>query len=197
MVVNVGHLLLFHVRQGQDGDGEEHEEGMEYVSDAYYEWRDRVTRAEMGVLRALSFDVQPVILPTSLLASYLSALELQECECIAQACMNYVNDAGGGWTYAKYSLPLIICACIQMAVDACSEPRIVLPDEWYGVFDVDEGIEGVMREMECIHSVTLDCTLPLTEEETRVFVGEGAGGNTATIPVHHPLKRSRWDQQHQ
>ena len=48
-------------------DHECHYKEMPYVCDAYYLWRDRVTKAEIRILRALSFEVQPLMLPTSLL----------------------------------------------------------------------------------------------------------------------------------
>ena len=105
------HALVPRADSGQASDDREYYKEMPYICDAYYVWRDRITKAEIRVLRALSFQVQPVVLPTSLLGSYLKALELHECQSIAQASMNYVNDAAGGWAYAKYSLPSIICAC--------------------------------------------------------------------------------------
>ena len=201
-VVNVGHMLLFHARHRQDSQSQEYYKEMPYVCDAYYVWRDRITKAEIRILRALSFEVQPVVLPTSLLGSYLKALDLHECQSIAQTSMNYVNDAAGGWVYANYSLPSIICASMQLAVENSSSPNIVLPNQWYQVFDVDD-IKSVMTDILSVYSIKLDWTLPLTEEETRVFVTallaetpESLTTTTTTNTCHSP-KRSRWEQQQQ
>ena len=165
-------MLLFHVRQRQSSQEHEYYKEMPYVCDAYYVWRDRVTKAEIRILRALSFEVQPVVLPTSLLGSYLKALELHECQSIAQASMNYVNDAAGSWAYAKYSLPSIICASIQLAVDSSSITSIVLPDQWYRVFDVDD-IQSVMNEILSVYS-----------DQTRLDSSLDRGGDTC---IHYSL----------
>ena len=57
---------------------------------------------------------------------------------------------------------------IQLAVENSPSPSIVLPHQWHQVFDVDD-IKSVMTDILSVYSVQLDCTFPLTKEETRVF----------------------------
>lgn len=206
-VVNAYHMLHFYARHRSPSA---HYKEMPYVCDEYYIWRDRATKAEMHILRSLGFRVQPVVLPTSLLANYLQALELADIKEVAQQAMSYLNDAGHGIAFGIHSMPTIVCAAICLALNG-AEKSIDLPPDWHAVFDVEEEKLGdCMKDIDAVYAVRLDLTLPLTVEETRVFLDElsrspahGAVGDAASLPQTRPAGRPddgrraqkrQWDQ---
>lgn len=205
-VVNAYHMLHFYARHRSSSACYKE---MAYVCDEYYIWRDRATKAEMHILRSLGFRVQPVVLPTSLLASYLQALELADIKEVAQQAMSYLNDAGHGIAFGIHSMPTIVCAAICLALKDAENP-IGLPPDWHAVFDVEEEkLEGCMKDIDAVYTVRLDLTLPLTVEETHVFLDELSKSSTHSIvrdtassptikPAEAPdgrrTQKRQWDQ---
>lgn len=123
---------------------------MEYISEEYYAWRDRVTRMEMFILRELGFHVQPRH-PIGLLANYLNALELSDDPRLGQRAVNYTNDALRSITYVCWQPAVIACAAIRLAA---ADLDVVLPkNEWYSVFDVQcDELEGCEKVIQTVYS---------------------------------------------
>lgn len=97
-IVNVGHFIHCKIRKIPHNP-------FEYVSDDYYNWRDRVTNVEIVILRELGFHVQPKH-ATSLFLNYLQSLDLlnknsndskipieTSTPSISQVSFNYLNDS--------------------------------------------------------------------------------------------------------
>lgn len=131
-MVNLGHLLHFQIRsRRKSGLTSYNYTEMPYISDEYYEWRERITSTEMRILRALGFRVQLPVEPTSLLASYLQALGLSPDKETSQKALTWLNDSGASWAWARFSAVEVICGCVALAASDRS-----LPKNWHKVFDV-------------------------------------------------------------
>ncbi len=110
-----------------------------YVCDEYYERRDRVTRVEMRVLRALGFHVQPRA-PIALLANYLRALGLcgARHRRLCQEALSRANDAMRSVAPVCFQPHVIAASAIAAAVRArtAEGAHIALPPDWHVLFDV-------------------------------------------------------------
>lgn len=143
---------------------------MSYISDEYYEWRNRLTAAEMLLLAQLGFHVQPVH-PMVLLVNYLEALGSSGVfdGAFRQAALNQLNDGMRGVACLRWGPPVLACAAIQRVAD---ERAIGMPrdPEWFRVFDVQpRELELCVRLMGRVYQVRVDRDLPLVPEELAVY----------------------------
>lgn len=170
-VVNVYHLMYhFYIKSFQNED--DYTE-LPYVSADYYRWRDKATKAELIILDAVGFECQPLVLPSSLLASYLNALELHREHGIVQQAMNFLNDAGLSPVYYLYSMATIVCAAIWLACEGVER----LPLKWHEVFDVFE------KEMiECAETIKAVYTISF---RYNLLTIDSITNTTAATPVKH------------
>ena len=161
-VVNMGYLLFHKLRRVDFSP-------MPYVCDAYFSWRERVTKAEIMVLRALEFKSH-YLLPHGLLVNYLRALELLKDKKLAQKALNYANDAFRNPALALQPPERIACASIYAA---CDDSRIDLPRDWHLVFDVSsEDLRQAVKLLDRVYKWRLDPALPITPPELRIFAEE-------------------------
>lgn len=156
-----------------------------YVSEEYYGWRDRLTAAEMALLRELGFHVQPS-LPNIFLLSYLKTFDGLfsikvnkdgDGPSMAQLALNILNDSFRSTACIRYQPNVLACAAIQLAAEQGS---LELPHRWYVAFDVPDmaQLEACMRLMERVYGcagggggrrIKYDPELPLTPRELTVY----------------------------
>lgn len=178
-IVNVGHFVHCKIRKTEY-------QPFEYVSDDYYNWRDRVTHVEIIILRELGFHVQPKH-ATGLLLNYLQSLDLIDLpkSSISQSSYNYLNDAYilhvffsfllfifrlRGSLYILHDPATLACASIDLA---CEDHSMELPKEdsdWFLVFDVkNEDLTSCKSQIRRLYLEKIDHLLPLIPLELSVF----------------------------
>lgn len=158
---------------------EEEEEPLGYVSNEYYEWRQRLTRTEMVLLAQLGFHLSAIPNPTILLVNYLRALQSASSSSamtddggwkeFSQDALALLNDSG--WTVACLRWPsrVLAAACIKATAE---ERGMLLPmnPPWFAVFDVvAEDLEACQRFLGRTYQIKLDTQLPLTPVELKVY----------------------------
>lgn len=132
-----------------------------YVSDEYYQWRDRVTEMEMIILRELGFMVQPHH-PISLIANYLKALEIDNPK-IAQRTINYANDSFRSVACVCYQPPVLACAALTLAAIDFSLP-LPMDLPWFEIFEVSNSqLQHCIDLIKEVYTIPLDVSLFKTE----------------------------------
>lgn len=140
-----------------------------YICDEYYGWRDRLTTAEMLLLRALGFHVQPDCrTAVLLLISYLRALGLTER--LGPRALALLNDSFRTVCPLLYPPPVLACAALDLAAESLGYSGI-LPSGWWtvlGAFDRVE-LEACVDRMESVASIKYDPDLPMIPSELAVY----------------------------
>lgn len=162
-IVNVFRWLHGRLRSGKAPSP------LPYICDEYYGWRDRLTTAEMLLLRALGFHVQPdrrtAVL---LLISYLRALGLTEQ--LGSRALALLNDSFRTVCPLLYPPPVLACAALDLAAESlgCCE---ILPSGWWAVLGASDRaeLEACMDRMESVDSIKYDPDLPMIPSELAVY----------------------------
>lgn len=117
-----------------------------YVSDDYYDMRDRATNAESHLLSTLGFRVQPRH-AVGLAAHYLYALSFDK-EC-SQLVINYLNDSLYSPAYILFQPNVIACAAISLAVG-----KQAMPLSWNLVFGANlEDVENCVKSINHVYEI--------------------------------------------
>lgn len=154
---------------------------LDYVSDEYYGWRDRVTSTEMHVLRQLGFHVQPRH-PIGLLANYLNALELSDDPRVAQRAVNRTNDALRGIAYVCWAPEVIACAAIEAAVREVGGLELPTAPEWHLVFDVERpALLECLTAMESVYTRRFDASILTTLAAVQFIPPAGCGPRAVSL----------------
>ncbi len=164
-IVNAFHWLYHCLRHGKAPTR------LPYICDEYYDWRDRLTRTEMILLRDLGFHIQPSSPAVLLLISYLQTFEgLFKKKEAGQLALNVLNDSFRTVACLRYSSNVLACAAIQIAADTTGLVQLI-PFEWYRVFSVPDGtcLEACMRLMERANIIKYDQELPMHPSELLMY----------------------------
>lgn len=179
-LVNVFHYL-YHVARKREW------RPMAYICDEYYNWRERLTTAEMLLLRTLGFHVQPAN-PAVLMVSYILVFDgLFDCERAGIKCsqwaLNVLNDAGGTVAGVRFQPPVLACAAMARALAVFGlEP--CAPARWHELFDVTpEDLALCLAVM--ARPVAYDPDLPLVPAELDVYA------RALDAAAHRPRRPSR------
>ena len=107
---------------------------LNYYSNSFKEYKDKMENAELIILIALGFKVS-VNHPHGFLLNILNSLNLIQDSKILQSCISYLNDALISHIYVTYSAVTIACGVIYLS---CLENKIVLHRKWNILFDVSK-----------------------------------------------------------
>ena len=196
-MVNVFRWLHCRLRSGPAP-----QQPLPYICDEYYAWRDRLTTAEMLLLRALGFHVQPdrrtAVL---LLISYLRALGLTER--LGTRALALLNDAFRSVCPLLHPPPVLACAALELAVGDCGlavGDCALLPAAWWSVLGAPDRpeLEACMERMRQVPAIQYDPDLPMVPTELAVYarvLREANAGDKSDKEHHHHHRDHSRDRQ--
>jgi len=147
-------------------------------NEALANWINRLFTAEIMLLRAVSFHVQPQT-PTAAMLSYFKVLGWEQNRELVQAAMNYLNDAFGSGACIAFQPCVVACAVIDLAVSRINQPEVKLPEKnelvlpWFTLFDVNQSeLDQCKQLILASYNIQVDTLLPITKEELDFFASQ-------------------------
>lgn len=128
-VINVCHHIKLKMTQKPEAP-------MDYFSQAYFNLKNAIIKAERRILKELGFCVH-VKHPHKIIITYLQILDSQTNRALARMSWNYMNDSLQTDIFIRFPPEKIACACISLSA---RKLKINLPmrPPWWTLFGADQ-----------------------------------------------------------